>query len=121
MGQYLISFAQSFGFVFHKELRYEVFGAVTYAEPMLFQIRPLHLSLLNLYEHLVSVLVVKWRNASQHFIEDDPKRPPVALMVMHFPLEYLGRDVLSCATESVRLRRFFGQAEIRQLDIPLLV
>ena len=58
-----------------------------------------------LVEQYLPILVVKWRNTSEHLVNEYPEAPPIdGEAVLTFVVENLRGKVLSCSDETICLR-----------------
>lgn len=54
--------------------------------------------------HNVHVLVIEWRQASHHLVDEHTESPPVNGLGIPLTLEELGGDIFRCAAESLEVR-----------------
>lgn len=50
--------------------------------------------------HLIGILIVEWRQAREHLVEQNAKRPPIDGLGVPIAEEQLGGKILRCSTES---------------------
>ena len=79
----------------------------------------LDLGIFYFLEHLWAVRAVKWRTASQHFVNYTAKTPPVTCLAIGAVfLKHFRREVLSCAAQTICALSvchvFFGQTKVSQ-------
>ena len=85
----------------------------------------LQLATRDLLLQLVAALGIERWHASHHLKQQDAHAPPVDILAMPLPLNDLRGHVLHCANEAVCTFPIshvaFGQAKVRDLDVPLTV
>lgn len=85
----------------------------------------LQLATRDLLLQLVAALGIERWHASHHLKQQDAHAPPVDILAMPLPLNDLRGHVLHCANEAVCTFPIshvaFGQAKVRDLDVPLAV
>lgn len=103
-----------------QQLHDDVLDLVGHGDSVSHRVRKDDLTLSDQLAQLVVVLVHKWRSASDHLVDEHSKGPPVDGERVACLVEDLWRQILSCATEALRLLVLleeFGQAEVCKLDI----
>jgi len=82
----------------------------------------LNLSLENLLVDSHGIIVIERIDSSQHLVGEDAHRPPVDGLAMAFVEEHFGGEVLRRTAKRISARlAIFGEAEIGELEIALLV
>ena len=76
----------------------------------------------HLFVNAERVVVKKRGITSQHFVDKDPKGPPVHGLIVSLALNDLGGQVLGGATKSPRpIRDALGEPEVRDLEVSFTI
>jgi len=86
-----------------------------------FGVRPSEVSLFDVEEHTVPILVIERGYSSEHLVDQDSEGPPVNRVIMPSSKQHFWRNVLRSPTESVRLLGLLRETEVRQHDVALMV
>ena len=65
------------------------------------------------------VLIVKWREAGEHYVQYDANAPIIYFLAVAVTLDYLWSDVARCTTGRCCVFSVdkSGEAEVRNLDV----
>ena len=103
----------------------EVLGIGRDFDAVLSFLRPANWRVLNQIVHLVLIWIVKWRDANNHLVYQDAKRPPIERLVVTWPYDHLWRQILGRSTEWVGLfcvrLHDLGETEVCQHDVAVIV
>lgn len=80
--------------------------------------------LLNEEIHFVLVLIEEWRDAHEHFVEQDAQGPPVNRVVMSISVKHLRRKVLGCTAKTsgqLPIANLGCQTEVSQEQVSISV
>lgn len=91
---------------------------------MLYGVWPSQWRLLDEEVHLVLIFVVEWRDADQHFVNQNSECPPVQGVIVARSNDHLGRNVFRGADEGVGFKFVvslvnFSKAEVSEEDVPI--
>jgi len=89
---------------------------------VLIRVREFNWELLNQLIHCGLILVVKWREPNDHFVNQNSNSPPVYCMVMTRVFDNFRSEVFRGATERsghILVRHFFSKSKISKEEVPV--
>lgn len=103
----IIFWPKSFWFRLLKQLKYEILTLSWNWDSMLLWIWKLDFWSSDFLKHCLSVCIVKRRNSSKKFKNNDSKSPPIHSFIMSLLSDHLRGKVFGCSTKSSSLFVFF--------------